>query len=586
MTAQPEPYIKGSAAALPSTGFAAPLVDSPDSAWQKGRVSFELAYTLTVLILSIVLFASDRFRLDVVALLSLLALVLGGIVPFDEAVAGFSSPLVLMIIGLFVVGAGLTESGVADWLGNRLGRLAGSGEVRLLVVVMLAGASFSAFMSSTGTVAILLPVVGTLAHRQGIPLSRVFLPLAFSAHLGSLLTLIATPPNLVVSETLAQTGRAPFRFFSFAPIGVVILAIGVLYMVFAGRKLLPQATGPVSPRRRLSLQDFADDYGITAELRGPRPASPRLARRTLAAVPGFLRPWENAASPEESLVEIVLTRRSGLEGKTVREARFRDRYRATVVGIRRGAKGVPVQEVEDAKLQVGDMLLLKGRRRHLRNLRDERRDFLVVAAPDPPTDLGIRRWPAVQAIVITLAMLLAMAFGWIPHALAVMCAALLLVLFNAVRPADAYQAVNWESVVVIAGMLPMATALDRTGATAALVSYVESNFAGGSPYLILAAVTVGTTGLGLVVSNTATAVLVAPMALRVAEAMQIAPEPLLVGAAVGASAAFSTPVSSPVNSLVVGPGNYRFADFLRVGVPLHILVIAAGIVLIPLFFPF
>lgn len=222
------------------------------AAWQIGDVSFDLAYTLTVLALSIALFASDRFRLDLVALLSLLALVLGEILPFEEAVAGFSSPLVLTIVGLFVVGAGLTETGVADWLGGRLSRLAGGGETRLLLVVMLSTALFSAFMSSTGTVAILLPVVGTMAQRQGVVLSRVLLPMAFAAHLGSLLTLIATPPNLVVSEALASTGRDPFRFFSLTPIGVLFLFLGVVYVVWIGRKHLP-SSGAVSPRKPLTF---------------------------------------------------------------------------------------------------------------------------------------------------------------------------------------------------------------------------------------------------------------------------------------------------------------------------------------------
>lgn len=618
-------------------------VDSARPPWQNHLVSFDLVYTLIVLALSIVLFASDRFRLDVVALLALLALVLGGIVPFEEAVAGFSSPLVLMIVGLFVVGAGLTETGVADWLGNQLGRMSKGGEVRLLVLVMLTTALFSAFMSSTGTVAILLPVVGTLAQRRGVPLSRAFLPLAFAAHLGSLLTLIATPPNLVVSEALADAGRTPFRFFSFAPVGLVVLLVGVAYMVVAGRKLLPQGTEAPSPREPLSPHDFAEDYGLApnlhtlrvpphsplvgktlaeADIRADsgvnvlsvgvptpaglraRPVLPRLpfSPREILLVHGapeaiavFTEKWglepspqraELTLGPEETLVEVVVTRRSGLEGRTLREARFRERYRATVIGIRRGARGKPVQELQDAKLEVGDMLLLKGRRRYLRNLQDERRDFLVVAAPDPPTHLGIRRWPAIQALAITLAMLLTMAFGWLPNALAVMCAGFALVLFNAVRPADAYRAVNWESVVVIAGMLPMATALDRTGATGALVRFVETHFAGASPHLLLAAVTVLTTVLGLVISNTATAVLVAPVAVRIAEAMGVAPEPLLMGVAVGASAAFSTPVSSPVNTLVVSPGGYRFADFLRVGVPLHVLVIVAAVLVVPLVFPF
>lgn len=558
------------------------------AAWQIGDVSFDLAYTLTVLALSIALFASDRFRLDLVALLSLLALVLGEILPFEEAVAGFSSPLVLTIVGLFVVGAGLTETGVADWLGGRLSRLAGGGETRLLLVVMLSTALFSAFMSSTGTVAILLPVVGTMAQRQGVVLSRVLLPMAFAAHLGSLLTLIATPPNLVVSEALASTGRDPFRFFSLTPIGVLFLFLGVVYVVWIGRKHLP-SSGAVSPRKPLTFEDFAREYGIEKVSVLRLPPAPRFVfspgASALALEPESL-PEGLAMAPDESLVEVVITRRSGLEGKTLRDARFRDRYRATVLGIRRGAKGRPVPDILDEPLHVGDLLLLKGKRRHLRNLRDERRDFVVVAAPDPPRDPELRRGPAAQALFVTLAMLVVMAFGWLPHAVAVLTAAVLLVLLNAVRPADAYQAINWESVVLIAAMLPMGTALERTGAVEILVSAVEGSFAATSPHLMLALTVVATSLLGQVISNTATAVLVAPTAARMATAMDLSPEPFLVAVAVAASAAFATPIASPVNTLVVGPGGYRFRDFLKLGLPLHLIALLVAVLVVPLLFPF
>lgn len=608
----------------------------------------DVVLTLCILAASIALFVSERLRLDVVALLVLLSLVLTGILPLNDAIAGFSNPVVLMITGLFVIGAGLTETGVADWMGGRLARFAGEGETRLMVVVMLATSMLSAFMSSTGTVAILLPVVGTLAQRRGIPLSKVLLPLAFAAHFGSLLTLIATPPNLVVSDALVTAGREPFRFFSFTPIGLVILAIGMGYFALVGRRLLPGGEGGMlAPMLPLSAEEFAKDYGVGATLHtlavpegsrlvgrtlgetnlrashhvnvvgisSPSPSGPR-ARAVVPrmafgagdvlrvqgddeAVATVAREWELeevadrgalALPVDESLVEVVLTRRSALLGKTLKEARFRDRYRATVLAVRRGQRDVVVgaatPALREEALQPGDMLLLKGRRKHLRNLRDERRDFIMVAVPDMPVLERIRPGPAAIALGITLAMLVVMAFGWLPNALAVLLAAVAMVLTNCVRAADAYKAVNWESVVLIAGMLPLATALDKTGATQMLVAGMETTFAGASPYIILSALMGATAILGLVVSNTATAVLVAPVAVRMAEALGLSPEPLLMGVAVAASAAFATPIASPVNTLVVGPGGYRFADFVKVGVPLTIVVLLAGILVVPMLFPF
>lgn len=561
------------------------------ASWQIGLVNFDLAYTLGVLVLAIVLFASDRFRLDLVALLSLLALVLGGILPFDEAVAGFSSPLVLTVVGLFVIGAGLTETGVADWLGARLGRMAGGGEARLVAVSMLATALFSAFMSSTGTVAILMPVVGRMAQQRGIPLSRVLLPMAFGAHLGSLLTLIATPPNLVVSEVLASTGREPLRFFSLTPLGIPILLLGVGYVVFFGRKHLPES-GAAPAKRPLGYEEIAREYGIeNLTMLRPPPVSLFPFGPLAPAIPAAdqrpdYEPGRLVMAPDDELVEVVVPRRSMLEGKTLREVRFRDRYRATVLGIRRGTRQKLVPELLDEPLQVGDLLLLCGNKRHLRNLRDMRQDLVVVAAPEPPPDPRLRRGPAAQALFITLAMLVVMAFGWLPHALAVTTAAVALVLVNAVRPADAYRAVNWESVVLIAAMLPMGAALERTGATAILVSAIETSSAAQLPHLMLGLTMLATSLFGQVISNTATAILVAPTAARMAMAMGLSPEPFLVGVAVAASSAFATPVASPVNTLVVGPGGYRFRDFVRLGLPLNLMAIVVASILVPLLFPF
>lgn len=609
----------------------------------------EALVALAVLVVAIALFVSDRLRLDVVAMMALLALTLTGVTTVPDALAGFSNPAVLMIAGLFVVGAALTDTGVADWLGRRLERLAGEGETRVIGVAMGATALLSAFMSSTGTVAILLPIVGTLAAQRGIAPARLFMPVAFAAHLGSNLTLISTPPNLLVSDALREAGREPFRFFSFTLPGLAVLGVGVAYMVSIGRRMLPGKEGATDAgaRRALSVGDLAMEYGLGDSLRAVRVgAGSRLAGLTLGAanlradfgvtVVGIARPGHRGLEaqrvvpqmvfaagdelrvlgsdlaiaalaerlglevlaerpdfslpPDESLAEVVLPRRSPLTGQTLREARFRDRYRANVLAIRRGEGSLPVfhatPELRDLKLRAGDTLLVKGRVKYLRNLRDERRDLVLVAEPDAPRDELVDRGRALAAVGVTLGMLVCMAFGWLPNVVAVLLAAVLMVLARCVRPVDVYRAVNWESVVLIAGMIPVATALERTGAMGALVSGMEGLLHGARPTVVLGLLVLFTSAMGMVLSNTTTALLVAPLAVRLASALGLAPEPLLLGVAFASSAAFATPIASPVNILVMAPGGYRFNDFTRVGLPLQLLVLATTVLVVPLVWRF
>lgn len=599
--------------------------------------------TIAILTITIVLFVLDRLRLDVVAMMSLLALSLSGVAPLDVALQGFSNPAVLMIAGLFVVGAAIAETGIADWLGQRLERAAGRSEASVVVAVVCATALLSAFMSSTGTVALLLPVVGTLASRRGIAPGRLLMPLAFAAHLGSNLTLISTPPNLLVSDALRDAGNEPFRFFSFTAPGLVVLGVGVVYLALVGRRLLPAGSAATARHSLLSARDLASDYGLgealvavrvppgsslvgaslaASNLRAARgvtvvgvrrrgealPVVPRLifeagdelrvlgAPEALEATARELAvvvldgPSTFALPTEESLAEVVLPRRSGLVGRTLRDARFRDRYRASVLGLRRVEGGASTCHVDtalrDVELRSGDTLLLKGRRKHLRRLRDERADLVLMAEPDATADVLVDRPHALAALAITACMLLVMAFGWLPNVVAVLLAALALVVTGCLRPTEVYRTVNWESVVLIAGMVPLATMLERTGVTAHVVSAVERELHGASAVTILALVMVVTSAFGMVLSNTATAVVAAPVAVRLAAAFGIAPEPLLMGVAFAATAAFATPIASPVNVLVMTPGGYRFADYARVGLPLQLLVLGTALLVIPLVFPF
>jgi len=598
--------------------------------------------TFVILAGTIALFVSDRLRLDVVAMLSLLALTLTGVAPLEVALSGFSNPAVLMIAGLFVVGAAISETGLADWLGRRLERVTGKSEASLVAVVMCATALVSAFMSSTGTVAILMPIVGTIAARRRIAPSRVLMPLAFGAHLGSNLTLISTPPNLLVSDALRAAGHAPFRFFDFTVPGLAVLAVGVAWVAFVGRRMLPAGEASASSRS-LSEHELAAEYGLGEALSTLRilPGSP-LADKTLGdsnlrsargiSVVALLRGDEAlrvlpravlragdelrvlgseeaiaaavadlrlerlstratfSLPPEESLAEVVLPRRSRLAGRTLRDLRFRDRYRANVLGVRRTEGGASVCHtnvaLRDLVLRAGDTLLLKGRRKYLHRLTDEREDLVLVAEPDAAPGALLDRPRAVGVVAITLSMLVLMAFGMVPNVVAVLLAATAMVVTRCIRLSEVYRSVNWESVVLIAAMIPMAVCLERTGGTQLVVSALENQLRGASPTVVLALSVAITSAVGMVLSNTTTAVLVAPIVVRLAAAFGIAPEPLLMGVAFASSAAFATPIASPVNVLVMTPGGYRFAHFTKVGLPLQLLVLATAVLVIPLVWPF
>jgi di/tricarboxylate transporter len=637
-------------------------------------MTWEIAYVYGVLLAAIALFASGRLRLDVVALLALLALALAGVLEVAEALAGFADPVVLMIAGLFIVGDGLFQTGVAARMARLPARVAGDSEVRLIAAVMLIVALLSAFMSSTGAVAVMIPAVMGLAWERGISPSRLLIPLAVASLLGGMLTLIGTPPNIVVSNQLAAAGRTPFGFFSFTPVGLVMLVVGVAFTLLVGRRLLPERRGAAADAASTTVGELAGSYRLPetlarvrvpagsplvgqrldeADLRGRfgvtvvdirRPVARRPGRlpgrgASLAPglhagdVPGAAPALSEAAGasqpvvpetrfaagdllllqgaphgvrgavaeaglealaagatgalfpPDIGLVEVLLTPGSRLVGQTLREAGFREQYRVTVLGVFR--MGQPLgEDLREARLRFGDALLVKAPWPRIRVLQQEQRDFVLAARP---RELEESRRPlgrAPLATALVLGMLVLMTSGVVAPVLAVLIAAVAMVLTGCVRADDSYRAINWESVVLIAAFLPMATALEKTGGLALLVGGLDDVLGGRAPILMLAALFILTSALSQVISNTATAVLLAPIAVELAARAAIAPEPLLMGIAVAASTAFATPIASPVNVLVLGPGGYRFGDFFKLGVALQILLLAATLAVVPALFPF
>jgi di/tricarboxylate transporter len=604
----------------------------------------EILFVFGLLLITIILFVSGLFRLDVVAIMVILALILSGLLSPATALAGFGDPVVLLIAGLFVVGEGLFRTGVAYAIGDWLMSVAGTNESRLLILLMLVVAGLSAFMSSTGAVAIFIPVALNLAAKAGTSPSRLMMPMAFASLIGGMLTLIGTPPNLVVSTQLTREGLESFGFFSFTPIGLLVLLVGIAYIMLFGRGLLPREEEVEGATKdRFSLRDLAEIYNITNQLCRLRiwAGSPlegktlgqallrtrygvtvlgieRQQRRARSVNPALIGTQFRAgdiiyalgsdveverllkgedlerleigegqgkvAAQELGLVEVLLAPRSELVGKTLSEARFRERYGLSVLAVLR--QGEPLnKELVETPLAFGDSLLMGGSWTQIDLLQGKQKDFLVLNLPKEMNEVAPNRGKAPWALAVTLGMMLLMTFKLVDAVTAVLLAALFMVLVGCVSMKDAYRSVNWESLVLIAGMLPMATVLEKTGGVEVIVNGLAETLGEFGPIALMAGLFVITSLFSQFISNTATTVLVAPIAVGAAIEAGVSVYPFLMTVALAASTAFSTPVASPVNTLVLGPGGYKFNDFIKIGVPLQILAMVITLLVVPLLFP-
>ncbi|MCW3148529.1 SLC13 family permease [Stutzerimonas stutzeri] len=604
----------------------------------------DLLLVLLLLGCCVTLFVLNRPRMDVVALLAMVGLPLAGILSVDEALAGFSDPSVVLIAALFVIGDGLVRTGIAYRLGDWLVRSAGNSETRLLVLLMLAAASLGSVMSSTGVVAIFIPVVLGIAARMQLAPRRLLMPLAFAGLISGMLTLVATPPNMVVHSELRRAGLDGFAFFDFAPIGLAILLLGIGYMLVARRWLgsrdrqqpsLPRLTiadlarayhlgererrlqvkpGSILANRVLDELQLRKQYGINVIAIERRHrfrklllvatgntelfvgdvllvdlASPAIgllgAFDELGLQPLLLsRSYYADHARELGLAEVALPPDSRLPGKTIQQLGFRSRYKLNVVGLRRNHEALQGLLV-DEKLKPADTLLVAGSWKHIHRLQGLSRDFLVLSLPAEVDDVAPAAKRAPFALLSLAVMVSLMVSGLVPNALAALIGCLLMGMFRCIDMDSAYKAIHWQSLVLIVGMLPFAQALQKTGGIALATGGLVGLLGDAGPYALLACLFVLTALIGLFISNTATAVLMAPIALAIAEQLGVSPYPFAMIVALAASAAFMTPVSSPVNTLVLNPGHYRFTDFVRVGVPFTLLVMLVSLLLVPLLFP-
>lgn len=607
--------------------------------------------TLIILALSAVFFAMGKVRSDLVALCALVTLLLTGTLTPQEAISGFSNQVVIMMVGLFVVGGAIVQTGLAKKASGKLMMLAGDNEIGLFLLLMVVTAVIGAFVSNTGTVALMMPIVVSLAQKAKIRASRLLMPLAFASSMGGMLTLIGTPPNLVVQEALTESGHQPLGFFSFLPVGLVCIVVGIVVLLPLSKRFLngrQRGDDDGKARRRKTLDDLLEEYSLKDDLSvftvtdaslvkdksiveldvqrryglsvlevrrvkkthaklmkevEQRLAGPdtRLMVGDIVYVSGNKQQAEQMAADMQlnktsqplafydiGIAEAVLMHNSRLCGKTLRDGGLRRLYSVNVLGVRRGDDYI-TRNLADLKLRQGDILLIQGKWKNISRIANLAEGILVMGQPLEEAARVTLDYKAPLAAAIMVAMILTMVFDFIPVApvTAVITAGLLMVLTGCIRSVEAaYKTINWESIVLIAAMLPMSVALEKTGASALVARMLADGLGQASPYALLAGVYFTTSLLTMFISNTATAVLMSPIALTSAMAIGVSPYPMLFAVTLGASMCFASPFSTPPNALVMQAGGYTFMDYIKVGLPLQIIMGLVMVFVLPLLFPF
>ncbi len=609
----------------------------------------EMYLTLVVLILAVAFFIQGKIRSDMVALCAVVFLLLAGVLTADEALSGFSSPLVMMMIGLFVVGGAIFRTGLAKMAGSQILKVAGNNEDFLFILIFGVTAFIGCFVSNTGTVALMLPIVVSLTASANMSSERFLMPLAFASSVGGMFTLIGTPPNLVISEELVKSGRDGLSFFAFTPVGFVALIVSLLVLIPLSKKLKPKTekkdaktasgkkslmeldheyqisnhisifrVGHGSPiaKQKLSALEIPKKYNlVVTEVRRHVKKTSRILNNIRQEIAGaetvfaegdmihvlglpenaktFAEEWklsvvdkaENLQFLEIGIAEVVLVPDSSLVGRTVIDAQFRNRFGVMILGIQRGGKYI-LNGLKDTVFESRDTLLVQGSWDNIGKLSEDR-DWIVLGQPLEEAAKVTLDHKMPLAGLIMILMIVSMVGGWIPPVASVLVAAILMVLTGCFRRVeDAYKTINWESIVLIAAMLPMSTALQKTGASTLISEALVRNLGVFGPYALLAGIYFTTSLMTMFISNTATAVLLAPIALSAAIGSGQNPIPFLFAVSVAASMCFASPFSTPPNALVMNAGHYRFMDYVRIGLPLQIIMGIVMVFALPFIFPF
>jgi len=589
-----------------------------------------VAIVLILLLIAVVLFATERIPIDIVTLLLVVALVTTGTLTAAEAFAGFGNDIVITISGLFILTGGLVKTGVIDVVGRRLHRIAGGNEFRLTVLIMVTAAACAAVMKNTTTTAMFVPVVLGMATRARVAPSKLMMPLAFGAILGGTCTLIGTSTNLAVSGALPRYNMEPFTMFELTPVGIAIVAAGMLYMLLIGLRLLPRRGGEESLTDQYHIREYMSEVLVL-------PASP-LVGRTLAeanlsdeldlTVIGIIRGTQGRIAPSAAqkieaedlllvqgrvedilrvkteagieikadfklsdrvlegedveLFEATVLRGSDFMGRTLKGLKFRQRYQLTVLAVNRHGVAL-LSKISTLPLRFGDVLLVQGRREHVERLAQDGQILLLEDVSERRGRVGKRRW-ALLAFGVFL--LLSITHPWnLPLSVAVLVGVLILLASGALRTGEIYDMIEWRLIVLIAGMISFGVAMEKTHADQYLADLIVQATGRFGPVAVLAGFFIMTVAITQPMSNQAAALVMLPIAVKTALALGLNPRTFAVTVTYAASCSFVTPLE-PACVLIFTPGRYRFFDFVKVGTILTIAVFAIVILLVPIFWPF
>ncbi|MDH6356042.1 di/tricarboxylate transporter [Dysgonomonas sp. PH5-45] len=611
--------------------------------------------TIVILLIASFFFMQGKVRSDLVAICSLLALMLTDILTPAEALSGFSNSVVIMMVGLFIVGGGIFRTGLAKMISSKILRLAGNNENRLFVAVMLVTAFIGAFVSNTGTVAVMIPIVVSMAAEAKINPRKLLMPLAFASSMG-ILTLISTPPNMVIQDILISNGYEALSFFSFTPIGLVGLLVGIILMFFLRKIFLSKddgASGKTAGGK--SLRELVEEYDLaqssfslevkegsklsghslkelgigskynvnivkiskvtkvsrltkkktlTEEMAGANTQIDTgdilycngsrgdvdvfISDNNLLELP-MNKKEEGSFSDFQNIgiAEVFIMPNSRLINRKISDTSFREEFNVSIIGVQRNNE-YQTNNIQNQKLHSGDALLIQGTWDNIADIGKRRQnDLVLVGQPLEEASKVTLDHKAPLAGAIMIAMIVVMVLNVIPAVTAVLIAAVLMVLTGCLRNMEeAYNNINWESVILIGAMMPMSVAFEKTGAASLISSGLVDGLGQYGPYALLAGIYFSTSLLTMFISNTATAVLFAPIALHAAVGMGVSPYPFLFAVTVAASMCFASPFSTPPNALVMSAGRYSFMDYVKVGMPLQLVMGIVMIVVLPIFFPF
>ena len=590
-------------------------------------MTWEIALVLGLTGCAVVLFVTEKFPTDIVAILVMVALLISGVLTPAEGLAGFANTATITVGAMFVLSAGMFRSGAVNFVSKSLRRLARRSSALMLFVLMTSVGVLSSFLNNTAAVAILIPVVIVVARRVDTSPSKLLMPLSFASMFGGMCTVLGTSTNILASGIAEQEGLEPFGMFEFTKLGVIFFAVGVAYMMTVGRKLVPDHRGKGDLTRSFGMGDYLTDLVLLAESKSVgkslaaaplveelgvevlqvqrgedtlRPSAEIILRKhDVLRIKGNLRTinelkdragvtfgmsmkWrdKDLEAADTRLVEAVVGPSSPLAGRSLAESQLRENYGAVVLAVRQH-EAMTYSEFQHITLMPGDTLLIDVPNDQIEHL-TQRRVFLLVSRA------GIPRFnwsKAIKALTIVVSVVAIAATGMLPIVAAAATGALMMVLSGCISTDEAYGAIEWNVLFLLAGMLALGAAMQKTGASTMLAGWMIDGVGGYGPIALVAAFFGATMLLTAVMSNNATVALLLPIAITTAQSLDVNPRTFMFAVVFAASSSFMTPVGYQTNTMIYGPGQYRFVDFIRVGGPLTLIFWVLGTLLIPWFWP-